>query len=221
MQRLQLATLCCHLLITRVESLATKKPIAGLSPPQGNEFTYYVPKPAVPAASGGATPAVGPAAAVTPPKSIPTLAVPVGGGKGAYLNPKDFIETNFVKTSHANFGTKAKLGSTHHVIRRVDVIGAALEGGYGRRSNWTSALVLNKAEALGLARYLMQRLQMVVVCLARDKSNARQLKSFYSRVEASEKTALSFILGGIGAYLAALVRELNQPPRSDRSGQRT
>ena len=141
--------------------------------------------------------------ALTPPKPIPTLTVPVGGGKGAYLNPNDFIETNFVKTSNANFGTKAKLGGAHHVIRQVDVIGAALEGGYGRRSNWTSALVLNKAEALDLARYLMQRLQMVVVCLTRNKNNARQLRSFYSRVEASEKTALSFILGGIGAYLAA------------------
>lgn len=183
--------------------MATKKTTAGSSPPQGNEFTYYVPKPVVPAASSGAASVAGPTAAVTPTKSIPTLTVPVGGGKGAYLNPKDFIESNFVKTSNANFGTKANLGATHHVIRRVDVIGAALEGGYGRRSNWTSALVLNKVEALDLARYLMQRLQMVVVCLTRDKNDARQLRSFYSRVEASEKTALSFILGGIGAYLAA------------------
>lgn len=168
-------------------------------PPQGNEFAFYVPKPVAPAAPSGAT-----ATAVTPIKAIPTLTVPASGGKGTYLNPKDFIETNFATTTKANFGTKANLGGTHHVIRGVDVVRAALEGGYGRRSNWSSELVLNKAEALDLARYLMQRLQMVVVCLTRDKNKAHQLRSFYDRVEASEKTALSFILGGIGAYLAAL-----------------
>jgi hypothetical protein len=183
--------------------LATKKTTAGSSPPQGNEFTYYVPKPVVPTALGGAASVAGPTAPVTTAKPIPTLTVPVGGGKGAYLNPKDFIESNFVKTSIANFGTKAKLGGTHLVIRRVDAVRAALEGGYGRRSGWSSTLVLNKAEALDLARYLMQRLQMVVVCLTQDKNKARQLRSFYHRVEASEKTALSFILGGIGTYLAA------------------
>jgi hypothetical protein len=183
--------------------LATNMPKAGSAAPQGNEFTYYVPKSVAPAAPSGVASVAGPAAAVAPRKPTPTLTLPVGGGKGAYLNPRDFIESNFVKTSNANFGTKAKLGGTHQVIRRIDVVRAALEAGYGRRSGWSSSLVLDKAEALDLARYLMQRLQMVVVCLTQDNNKAHQPRSFYDRVEASEKTALSFILGGIGAYLAA------------------
>lgn len=184
-----------------VKCLATRKLGSSPAVPEGNEFTFYVPDPSP--TTAGATPAAGTSTKLPPAKPIPTLTVPAGGGAGVSSNPRDFIKSNFVPTSNANFGTKSTLGGTHRVIRRVDVVRAALEGGYGRRSNWSSALVLNKAEARDLARHLAQRLQMVAACIETDAHKATQLRSFYKRIEASEKTALSFILGGIGAYLAA------------------
>lgn len=167
--------------------MATTKPVSAPAapPPHGNEFTYYVPKTAAPATPSGAISAVGPVIAVEPTKPIPTFTVPVGGGKRWHLKPKDFIEANFAKTTKAIFGTKAALLGPHHVIRRVDFVRAAIEGGYGRRSDWSSALLLNKSEAGDLAHYLAQRLQLFASCINVDASKAQQIRSFYERVEAS------------------------------------
>ncbi|AQV93187.1 hypothetical protein BJN34_04655 [Cupriavidus necator] len=159
------------------------------SPSLGNIFEYYIPKSRTgTAGSSGPTP-------VPTPSST--------GGKPKYAKPWKFIKGNFSVTSNAPFGNKNAIGGKHHVIQDVEIVGAALECGYGRSSKWTSALALNPHEATDLANYLLKRLEMVAACIEVDGNQARVPRSFYSRVEASEKVALSFIIGGIGAYLAA------------------
>jgi hypothetical protein len=150
----------------------------------GNAFEYYIPKVA-----GGAKP--------TP---VPSGKGP--GGKPKYSKPRSFIDGEFQATTNAPFGSKGTL-SGNNIIQDIEVIRAALESGYGRRSNWTAALLLSPSEALGLTNYLLMRLEMVASCIELDGAQARVASSFYERIEPSEKVALSFILGGIGAYLAA------------------
>ena len=96
---------------TGEKNLATNKPGGALAPPVGNEFTYYIPKPAAPPAPSVGTAAAGPSIAVTSTKPIPTLTVPAGGGKGAYLNPKDFIQTIMPLFFDQDFPTKLSMGS--------------------------------------------------------------------------------------------------------------
>lgn len=159
------------------------------SPSLGNIFEYYIPKSQTGiAGSSGPTP-------VPTPSST--------GGKPKYTKPWKFIKRNFSTTSNAPFGNKSAIGGKHSVISDVEIVRAALECGYGRGSKWTSALALNPHEATDLANYLLKRLEMVAACIEVDANQARVPRSFYARVEASEKVALSFIIGGIGAYLAA------------------
>lgn len=174
----------------------TKKKLAAASPPTGNVFEYYVPK----TPKAHASTATGTATKVKPAPTTPTTST---AGKTKHPKPGKFIKDNFERTDKANFGTSGPLGGTSYVIQDIEVIRAALECGYGRRSNWTAALALNPHEATDLARYLLLRLQMVTSCLHFDGNQAKLPRSFYSRVEASEKVALSFIVGSIGTYLAA------------------
>jgi hypothetical protein len=154
------------------------------TPPSGNAFEYYMP-----IASGGHKPKL---------VSSGTGA----GGKPKYAKPQKIINGAFRTTTRVPFGSKGPLPASQ-VIQDIDVIQAALESGYGRRSNWTAALLLNPSEAIGLTNYLLMRLEMVASCIELDAGKARLASSFYERIEPSEKVALSFILGGIGAYLAA------------------
>lgn len=170
--------------------MATKKTVAPTPPPQGNEFVYYIPNPPDSPEGGAAL------------KPIPVTKEDAAAGKGTYVTPAAFIKTNFSPTPKANFGSAGNLDN-HCVLRTVDLVRAALEGGYGRQSNWGTALVLNKAETASIANYLVQRLRMVAGCVEVDANNAYQLQAFFERVEASEKTALSFVLGGMGAFIAA------------------
>ena len=153
----------------------------------GNSFDFYVPRSA------------GTAAATS--KATPTPVVSTSG-KSKYVKPWTFIKSNFVVTKKVPFGSNGAL-ATHFMIRDIDVVRAALECGYGRRSGWTTALALSPGEATKLSRYLLMRLQMVVACIEVDANQAKIPSSFYARVEASEKVTLSFIIGGIGTYLAA------------------
>ena len=156
-------------------------------PLSGNSFDFYVPR------------STGTVAATS--KAIPTPVVSTSG-KSKYVKPWTFIRNNFKVTKNVPFGSKGTL-ATHFVIRDIDIVRASLECGYGRRSKWTSALALSPREATELSKYLLMRLQMVIACVEVDANLAKIPRSFYGRVEASEKVALSFILGGIGAYLAA------------------
>ena len=170
--------------------MATKKTMAATPPPQGNEFVYYIPNPPDSPDDGTAL------------KPIPVSKEDAAAGMGTYVTPAAFIKTKFSPTSNANFGSAGALAN-HYVLRKVDLVRASLEGGYGRQSNWSSSLVLNKAATARLAHYLVQRLRMVAGCVAPDGNKAYELHSFFERVEASEKTALSFVLGGMGAFIAA------------------
>ncbi|WP_141513007.1 hypothetical protein [Ramlibacter sp. WS9] len=170
----------------------------------GNAFEFFVPKP--PPKSKHDSPA-SPGEVETEqssmPKPAPVSAVPAKGGKSKYLKPAKFIKSHFIPTKHANFGSKGNLGGAKHVIRDLQVTRAALECGYGPRSKWSASLALKPHEATGLARYLIARIEMVVSCIEVNSKNARLPRTFYKRVEPSEKVAMSFILGGIGTYLAA------------------
>lgn len=161
--------------------------MAKTHPMSGNGFKYYIPR--------------GMGDGSAPSKTTPTP-VSSTSGKPKYVKPAKFIKNNFVVTNTVPFGSKGAL-DTHFVIRDIDIVRASLECGYGRRSEWTSALALSPREATELSKYLLMRLQMVIACIDVDANQAKMPRSFYTRVEASEKVALSFILGGIGAYLAA------------------
>ena len=140
--------------------LATKNPTKMVVAKQGNVFEFYVPL---------ATPGTLTAA----PKPQPTAVTPPGGGKQKYTKPHKFIKSNFGVATQAPFGTQANLPDKHHVVSDLDVVRAALECGYGRRSKWTAALALSPHEATGLANYLLLRLQMVASCLEFDGTQAK------------------------------------------------
>ncbi|MGT2469289.1 hypothetical protein [Paraburkholderia terrae] len=140
----------------------------------GNKLSFYVPKPR----SG---------AKAFPPKKQP--------------HPEAFIKSNFDVTLSAPFGAKAPLVLSKE-ISRVSLLSAALECGYGGPAHWTSSLMLDPTQCAELGTYLGSRLDLLMTSIERV-SQIWQPRSFYKKVEPSEKVALSFILGGIGAYLAA------------------
>lgn len=140
----------------------------------GNDFAFYVPKSNL-------------LAKVFPAKKQP--------------NPSGFIKSNFKRTSTVPFGTRGALVATKF-ITIASLLAAALECGYGRRAHWTSQLMLSRTQCAELAQYLASRLELVFACVEQN-GRSWQPRSFYEKVEASEKVTLSFILGGLGAYLAA------------------
>ncbi|MDN4052262.1 hypothetical protein QPK32_04175 [Massilia sp. YIM B02763] len=148
----------------------------------GNNFLYYLPKS----------------------KSSKTVHSKTLGKNGLleYRKPFSFIDSNFKTINQITLRTTGSL-PRKHILTGVEIIQAALEGGYGRRDLWTSDLAMNKQEASDLARYLLSRVALATSCLLRDKNRALSIKSMYEQIEASEKGALSFILGGIGSYVAA------------------
>jgi hypothetical protein len=137
-------------------------------------------------------------------KNSPTYLKAVLGKKGepTYPAPGTFLKTNFKTTLKAPFGMKGALNNSI-VFRRLDLIRAALECGYGRRNFWTASLALGATGAAGMRRYLHSRLEMAVSCIEINAKGAWSVLPFYEKIEASEKTALSFIFGGMGAYLVA------------------
>jgi hypothetical protein len=142
--------------------------------PPGNRFDFYVPRPALGA------------------KRFPAAKQP---------KPHSFIKMRFKAVSTVPFGTGGTV-ATMNVISDVAFVSAILECGYGRRADWTSQLVLSRRECADLMRYLKARLALVLASFE-VRNQSRRPRPFYAKVEASEKVSLSFILGGIGAYLAA------------------
>lgn len=160
----------------------TALPIKKASPKRwsvGNVFEYYVP--------------LNPGVKPNPP-------VPAGGAKT--IKAFKFIKANFKKVGRSPFGPKSALPA-RKVVQDIEVIHAALECGYGKRVDWTAMLVLNRLDAQDLTNYLLARLQMLLACVRLDGQNARALRTFYKKMEASEKAAISFLAGSIGAFLSA------------------
>ncbi|MBB5400547.1 hypothetical protein [Paraburkholderia youngii] len=141
--------------------------------PPGNEFEFYV--PSAPAAKQFSKP--------------------------AGVKPSAFIASNFKTAVTVPFGIKGKLPGTI-AISDTEFAAAVLECGYGRRADWTTRLALNPRERADLRSYLKARLTLVLSCFYMD-GKCRLPRPFYRRVEQSEKVAVSFVLGSMGAYLAA------------------
>lgn len=178
--------------------LSTKK-----SATTGNEFKFYVPKPSLTSASKLAVLQAATAAPPATPSGPATTAGASAGTSGtAAQTAGECIENNFAELAAIDKRYTA-LGGSHHVVSHADLVRAALECGYGRGSKWTAALALSKSEATELSAYLLSRLHMVTDCLEVSATKAQSVRTFHKRVEASEKGAISFILGGIGTYLAA------------------
>ncbi|MGC6027274.1 hypothetical protein [Enterobacter kobei] len=156
---------------------------------KGNTFEYYVPK------IRGAKPR---------PKQIINKKDPT---KKIYdkSKPASFLKNSFTKTTRIPFGSGAKKNLSAHypALPLPQIVHAALECGYGRTGMWSSHLLLNHNESLELASYLLKRLLMVASCIKVGKNDAYFTQEFYSKIEPSEKVAISFIAGGIGSFIAA------------------
>lgn len=147
---------------------------------KGNALRYYVP-------------------AVKNTKPAPP--VPATGAKKT-VKAFQFFKAKFKEVRRSPFGPMSPLPA-RKVMRDIEVIQAALECGYGKRVDWTAMLVLNSKEAQELTNYLVARLGMLLACIRVDGKDARALREFYKKMESSEKTAISFLAGSIGAYIAA------------------
>lgn len=158
-------------------------------PIKGNIFEFYVPK------IYGSRPR---------PKQITDKKDPT---KKVYdkSNPAKFLKKSFKKTTSVPFGSgpKKALSVSYPALPLPHIVHAALECGYGRIGMWSSNLLLNHKESLELASYLLKRLLMVASCIKVDKNDAYFTQGFYSKIEPSEKVAISFIAGGIGSFIAA------------------
>ncbi|WP_336668616.1 hypothetical protein [Enterobacter asburiae] len=156
---------------------------------KGNIFEFYVPK------VSGTKPR---------PKKITDKKDPT---KKVYdkSKPAFFLKNSFTKTTNIPFGNSSKknLSLRYPALLLPQIVHAALECGYGRTGMWSSHLLLNHKESLELASYLLKRLLMVASCIKVDKNDAYFTQEFYSKIEPSEKVAISFIAGGIGSFIAA------------------
>jgi len=156
---------------------------------KGNIFEFYVPK------IYGTKPR---------PKKITDKKDPT---KKVYdkSKPALFLKNSFTKTTNIPFGSSSKknLSVRYPALLLPQIVHAALECGYGRKGMWSSHLLLNHKESLELSSYLLKRLLMVASCIKVDKNYAYFTQEFYSKIEPSEKVAISFIVGGIGSFISA------------------
>lgn len=123
--------------------------------------------------------------------------------KLVYRKPANFLNASFSRIFRAKFGSKKRLKLRYPALSGTQIVRAALECGYGRRGMWNSKLMFSPAESKDLAAYLMKRLLMVVSCVKLDNHDAYVVQDFYSKIEPSEKVAISFIIGGMGSYVVA------------------
>jgi hypothetical protein len=154
----------------------------------GNRFDFYGVR---------ATPSGAVSAKVFPVETVNA------SGKLRFDKPARFIKTNFRTIGKSPLGTKASLGGNRQMVSRLHAVRAALECGYGPLRDWSSTLVLSKTEALALKEFLLLKLEVAVSCVESGMHQERALRSFFSKIELSEKASISFILGGIGTYIAA------------------
>lgn len=151
----------------------------------GNKFSFFYPK----------RPGSKPWPVKVKSKSDPNKLV--------YRKPAEFLKLSFDQILESKFGTGGDLQLKYQALSGSQIVRAALECGYGRKGMWNSKLMFSPAESKDLAAYLMKRLLMVVSCVKLDINNAYVVQGFYSKIEPSEKVAISFIIGGMGSYVAA------------------
>jgi hypothetical protein len=123
--------------------------------------------------------------------------------KLVYRKPAEFLDLSFAQIFNTKFGAGGILELRYEALSGPQIVRAALECGYGRKRMWSSKLMFSPNESKDLASYLMKRLLMVVSCIKLDSRNAYVVQDFYSKIEPSEKVAISFIISGMGSYVAA------------------
>lgn len=82
-------------------------------------------------------------------------------------------------------------------------IPGALECGYAQCINWTAESVLNAQIRRGIGRYTITRLKLASACIGISNSRSFKVKNFFQCVESSEKSTISFIIGGFFCYQSA------------------
>lgn len=147
--------------------------------------------------SAPTAPALSTAATTT---NAPVVAPTEGSGTPGE-RPKAFITNHFKPTPTVPFGTTGRLPICD-VVSPKEIIVAALSGGYGPRNAWSGSLTMPVSEHQAMWTYLRRRLEMTQACLHHQGGRLTP-RDFFESVEATEKGALSFIIGGIGTYLAA------------------
>jgi len=136
--------------------------------------------------------------------SLPPKAAPSGttsSAPGVDPSPKDLVETHFKVTATCPIGSKKPLAACDGV-RKVELLCAALNAGYGSRHAMASLMTPTLIKPVELRRYLRQRLELVSTCIHHD-AGRMVAREFFEVVESSEKGAVSFIAGCLGTQLAA------------------
>lgn len=87
---------------------------------------------------------------------------------------------------------------------RLYAMPGALECGYSQNINWTADGILNKNIYKLIGFYTCARLKLAGSCVMISKNKAFKIRSFYQCIEASEKSTISFILGGFFCYQSAI-----------------
>lgn len=80
----------------------------------------------------------------------------------------------------------------------------ALECGYAQCIDWTGEAILNENIYKSIGLYTCARLKLAGSCVVIGKNKAFKMQSFYQCIEASEKSTISFILGGFFCYQSAI-----------------
>lgn len=80
----------------------------------------------------------------------------------------------------------------------------ALECGYAQCIDWTGEAILNENIYKSIGLYTCARLKLAGSCVVVSKNKAFKMQSFYQCIEASEKSTISFILGGFFCYQSAI-----------------
>lgn len=190
-------------LIRRTRSVRGSSPKAPVPAPIiGNYFEFWLPigarrpKPnlpeLVPKKKSGASASASAPSPTTPPPPSDT--------------PFQFLKAHFEPTKTSPFGAKSTFGTKgdgYKAISRVQFIRAGVELGYGPRKTWNSAFAFSGTAGPELARHLLLRLQSIMSCLEQSTDGSWKPRKFYDKIEASEKVAISFVLGSIFSFHAA------------------
>ena len=86
----------------------------------------------------------------------------------------------------------------------LSLIANILDIGYGQSIMWDERCVLDTSIANKLANYSLARLKLAESCIRINRNNEYVIEYFHNHIEASEKASISFILGGVFSYLAAV-----------------
>jgi hypothetical protein len=79
----------------------------------------------------------------------------------------------------------------------------ALECGYSQCIDWTADGILDENVYKWIGRYTRARLKLAGICVEISQGKAFKMRKFYKCIETSEKSTISFILGGFFCFQSA------------------